>query len=61
MAKHRKAQLMKAFGDNKVSNTQRLRKKYQDLKMENIGTGIKLDPFTKWAKDNFPNVKIVGG
>ncbi len=60
MTEHRKATLLK-FGGSKASNTLRLRKKYQDTKMENIGTGKKLPPFGEWAKKNFPNVKIVGG
>ncbi len=62
MAKHndRKSVLLR-FSDNRASNTLRLRKKYQDKKIENIGTGKKLPPFGEWAKKNFPNVRIVGG
>ena len=62
MAEHdRKSLLMKAFGNNKVTNTLRLRKKFSDAKAKAVGTGKEFGSFTEWAKKNHPNVKILGG
>lgn len=42
--------LLPPGGATKAGKTINLRNRYTRLKVENIGTGIKLPPFREWAK-----------
>lgn len=55
----RSSKLLKGLGTNRVSNTLRLRQKYNDFVI-NFTDG-KLPAFQEWAKKNHPKVKILGG
>lgn len=47
------------FGQDRAKNTVKLRRKYTDFAIKQQINGQSVPPFKQWAKQNFPDVKIL--